>query len=172
MACIGTRRPPNVPRGAPPGQSPSPGGPCGPELSWNGLLGPSGAVGEAATVRSFEAPPGPRRPDGARAVVLRQYATVSWHVVGRLDSLRREVTLTPGLDPAVRGGTMLDLTAVRRQVCAPEGFDEDEIRARLDRVAALVAQEPSLSAKVAGLVAELIGGGLDIREPVGPARRG
>jgi hypothetical protein len=89
--------------------------------------------------------------------VLRQYASVSWHVVGRLDSLRREITLVD-LDPALRGDTMFDLMAIRRQVCAREGFDECEVRSRLARVATLVANEPSLSTKVAGLMTELIGG--------------
>ncbi|MEO3813899.1 hypothetical protein ABGB17_33295 [Sphaerisporangium sp. B11E5] len=104
---------------------------------------PSGAVGEAAAVRET-------------SPALRPHATVSWHVVGRIDSLRRELALTP-LTPALRAETMIDLMAVRTRVCAPGGFAEPEIHTLLTHLAALLTHHPSLSTKVTGLATELLG---------------
>ncbi|GAA1273220.1 hypothetical protein GCM10009677_27960 [Sphaerisporangium rubeum] len=93
---------------------------------------------------------------GPEAPILRDHATVNWHVIGRLDSLRREVFLAC-LPPTLRTETMLDLMAIRTRVCSRTGFDEAEIRTLLTHLTTLVTHHPLLSTKVAGLSAELIG---------------
>lgn len=90
------------------------------------------------------------------APTSRDHTTVSWHVIGRLDSLRREVFLAC-LPPTLRTETMIDLMAIRTHVCARDGFDEAEIRTLLTHLATLVTPHPHLATKVAGLSAELLG---------------